>query len=141
MADADFRQKFPTKILNPQMGILTQTQIIFWGKFKFSKSLESTNIDPRWKKIFFWRNQLPYLLPLTYHKFMTTFYFFFSELSQKNYFFPKTLFFPTKIFLEKKCFFWKKQFWSWKIGFLEKNNFFVIAQKKKKKKSHKFIIS
>ena len=46
MADADFRQKFLTKILNPQMGILTQSQIIFWAKFKFSKLLKSTNFDP-----------------------------------------------------------------------------------------------
>ena len=47
MADAEFQQKFLTKILNPQMGILTQSQISFLGKFKFSKSLKSTNFDPR----------------------------------------------------------------------------------------------
>ena len=84
----------------------------FLGKFKFSKSLKSTNFDPRCKKIFFSRTQLPHLLPLTYHKFMTTFYFFFSELSQKNYFFPKTLFFTTKILFGKKNVFSEKTFWS-----------------------------
>ena len=47
MADADFRQKFLTKILNPQMGILTQSQIIFWENSNFQKSLKSTNFDPR----------------------------------------------------------------------------------------------
>ena len=56
MADADFRQKFLTKILNPQMGILTQSQIIFWENSNFSKSLKSTNFDPRWKKKFFLKN-------------------------------------------------------------------------------------
>ena len=49
MADADFRQKFLTKILNPQMGILTQSQINFLEKI-CSKLLESTNVE---KKCFF----------------------------------------------------------------------------------------
>ena len=56
MADADFRQKFLTKILNPQMGILTQSQIIFWENSNFQNRLKLTNFDPRWKKNFFLKN-------------------------------------------------------------------------------------
>ena len=40
MADADFRQKFLTKITNPQMGIFTQSQIIFSENSNFQKYLE-----------------------------------------------------------------------------------------------------
>ena len=102
MADADFRQKFLTKILNPQMGILTQSQIIFWENSNFQNRLNQKILTPGEKKNFFWRTQLPYLLPPTYHKFMTTFLFFLFELPKKNYFFLKTLFFTTKNFPKKK---------------------------------------
>ena len=83
MADVDFRQKFLTKILNPQMGILTQSQIIFWENLNFQNCLHQQILTPGEKKNVFWRTQLPYLLPLTYHKFMTTFFFF---LKKNNFF-------------------------------------------------------
>ena len=53
MADADFRQKFLTKILNPQMGILTQSQIIFWENSNFQNCLNQQILTPGEKKIFF----------------------------------------------------------------------------------------
>ena len=53
MADADFRQKFPTKILNPQMGILTQSQIIFWENSNFQNRLNQQLLTPGEKKQFF----------------------------------------------------------------------------------------
>ena len=53
MADADFRQKFLTKILNPQMGILTQSQIIFWENSNFQNRLNQKILTPGEKKIFF----------------------------------------------------------------------------------------
>ena len=114
------------------MGILTQSQIIFWENLNFQNCLNQQIFTPGEKKRF-WRTQVQYLLPLPYHKFMTT--FFLSELSQKNYFFPTPLFFTIKIIFckKKKMFFLKKQFWSWKIEVWEKNNFFVLAQNKKKK--------
>ena len=98
MADADFRQKFLAKILNPQMGILTQSQIIFWENSNFQNRLNQQLLIPGEKKIFFWRTQLPYLLPLTYHKFMTTFHFFFLSYHKKIIFFPKPYFSRPKIY-------------------------------------------
>ena len=53
MADADFRQKFLTKILNPQMGILTQSQIIFWENSNFQNRLNQQILTPGEKKTFF----------------------------------------------------------------------------------------
>ena len=53
MADADFRQKFLTKILNPQMGILTQSQIIFWENSNFQNRLNQKILTPGEKKILF----------------------------------------------------------------------------------------
>ena len=53
MADADFRQKFLTKILNPQMGILTQSQIIFWENSNFQNRLNQKILTPGEKKNFF----------------------------------------------------------------------------------------
>ena len=53
MADADFRQKFLTKILNPQMGILTQSQIIFWEHSNFQNRLNQQILTPGEKKTFF----------------------------------------------------------------------------------------
>ena len=53
MADADFRQKFLTKILNPQMGILTQSQIIFWENSNFQNRLNQQILTPGEKKFFF----------------------------------------------------------------------------------------
>ena len=56
MADADFRQKFLTKILNPQMGILTQSQIIFWENSNFQNRLNQKILTPGEKKHFFLEN-------------------------------------------------------------------------------------
>ena len=53
MADADFRQKFLTKILNPQMGILTQSQIIFWENSNFQNRLNQQLLTSGEKKTFF----------------------------------------------------------------------------------------
>ena len=53
MADADFPQKFLTKILNPQMGILTQSQIIFWENSNFQNRLNQQILTPGKKKTFF----------------------------------------------------------------------------------------
>ena len=50
MADADFRQKFLTKILNTQMGILTQSQIIFWENSNFQNRLNQQLLTPGEKK-------------------------------------------------------------------------------------------
>ena len=52
MADADFRQKFLTKILNPQMGILTQSQIIFGENSNFQNRLNQQILTPGEKKSF-----------------------------------------------------------------------------------------
>ena len=134
IADADFWQKFLTKILNPQMGILTQSQIIFWENLNFQNRLNQRILTPGEKKYFFWRTQLPYLLPLTYHKFMTTFYFFFWAVTKKLFFSKNPIFHDQNFFSEKKCFFWKKILVV-KNRVFGKNNFFVTAQKKKNKKS------
>ena len=56
MADADFRQKFLTKIFNPQMGIFTQSQIIFSENSNFQKYLQQQILTPGKKKIFFLKN-------------------------------------------------------------------------------------
>ena len=60
MADADFRQKFLTEISNknfkPTNGNFDSKSNNFLGKFKFSKSLKSTNFDPGEKKKFFLKN-------------------------------------------------------------------------------------
>ena len=56
MADADFPQKFLTKILNPQMGILTQSQIIFWENSNFQNRLNQQILTPGKKKNFFLKN-------------------------------------------------------------------------------------
>jgi hypothetical protein len=64
MADADFRQKFLTKILNPQMGILTQSQIIFWENSNFESRLNQQILTPGEKKKFFLKN-LPTIITST----------------------------------------------------------------------------
>ena len=56
MADADFRQKFLTKILSPQMGILTQSQIIFWENSNFQNRLNQQILTPGEKKNFLLKN-------------------------------------------------------------------------------------
>ena len=56
MADADFRQKFLTKIWNPQMGILTQSQIIFWENSNFQNRLNQQIFTPGEKKKNFLKN-------------------------------------------------------------------------------------
>ena len=105
---------FSTEIYNknfePTNGNFDSKSKYFLGKFKFSKSLKSTTFDPRWKKNFFWRTQLPYLLPLTYHKFMTTFYFFFLSYHKKIIFSKNPIFHDQNFFWKKKCYFWKKNF-------------------------------
>ena len=53
MADADFRQKFLTKILNPQMGILTQSQIILWENSNFQNRLNQQILTQGEKNVFF----------------------------------------------------------------------------------------
>ena len=53
MADADFRQKFITKILNPQMAILTRSQIIFGENSNFQNCLNQQILTPGEKKMFF----------------------------------------------------------------------------------------
>ena len=53
MLDSNFRQKFLTKILNPQMGILTQSQIKFLENQIFKISFETN--------MFFWRIYFPNL--------------------------------------------------------------------------------
>ena len=56
MADADFQQKFLTKILNPQMGILTKSQIIFWENSNFQNRLNQQLLTPGEKNNFFLKN-------------------------------------------------------------------------------------
>ena len=53
MADANFRQKFITKILNPQMAILTQSQIIFEENSNFQNRLNQQILTQVKKKCFF----------------------------------------------------------------------------------------
>ena len=69
------------------MRILTQSQIIFWRKSKFQNWLNQQMLTPDEKTIFF-EEQLSYLRPLTYHKFMKTF-FCFGLIYQKTNFFSK----------------------------------------------------
>ena len=52
MTDADFRQKFLTKILNPQMGTSTQSQIIFWENSNFQNPFNQQILTPGEKVIF-----------------------------------------------------------------------------------------
>ena len=56
MADVDFRQKFLTKILNPQMGILTQSQIIFGKNSNFQNRLNQQIFTPDETKNIFLKN-------------------------------------------------------------------------------------
>ena len=53
MADADFRQKFLTKIFNPQMGISIQSQIIFLEKSNFQNYLNQQMLTPGEKQNMF----------------------------------------------------------------------------------------
>ena len=53
MADPDFRQKFLSKLLNPQMGNLTQSQIIFWENSNFQNCLNQQILTPGKKNVFF----------------------------------------------------------------------------------------
>ena len=124
-----FLTEISNKNFEPTNGNFDSKSNNFLEKFKFSKSLQSTNIDSRWKKtFFFWRTQLPYLFPLTYHKFMTTFFFLFFWAITKKLFFPQNpIFHDQKFFGEKNIFFFKKKIWLWKIVFLEKKICFVIA--------------
>ena len=48
-----FDRNFLTKILNPQMGILTQSQIIFWENSNFQNRLNQQLFTPGEKKFFF----------------------------------------------------------------------------------------
>ena len=73
MADADFRQKFLTKILNPQMEILTQSQIIFWENSNFQNRLNQQILTPKFvnlsdfenlnfpKKLFDFESKFPFV--------------------------------------------------------------------------------
>ena len=99
-----FLTEISNKNFEPTNGNFDSKSNNFLGKFKFSQSLKSTNIDSRWKKTFFFEE--PSYHPLTYHKFMTTFFF---KLSQNKFFFPKTLFFTAKFFFWKKKYFFPQK--------------------------------
>ena len=51
-----FSKEISNKKFEPTNGNFDSKSNNFLGKFKFSKSLKSTNFDPRWKKIFFLKN-------------------------------------------------------------------------------------
>ena len=61
-AHPDFRQKFLSKLFNPQMGILTQSQIKFLEKSNFQNCLNQQMLAAGGKKCFFEKPNLTTLL-------------------------------------------------------------------------------
>ena len=109
-----FWQKFLSKIFNPQIRILTQSQIIFSKKTQNVKITWIKKCWPQMKKKSFLEepNYPTYFLQLIIN--LCQFFFFLFELPTKM-FLSKTLFFTTKNFppfLQKNCLGSSKMFFS-----------------------------